>query len=193
MNALLRACTPIDDAVLWLCVKHPPQTMSRIARVLGSSPGNLSFTMRKLRERGYLDTARASTIPTPRGLEHVKLLERRGYRLPGDDLPRADAPLTMKERVTEMGYRDAGTLLDCVERIVNPRAMEPRGSIGTPVEPPLTALIDRLASFQDPLLAMANAQLRLRVSELEARNACLEKQLEETLQRLAFAADAVTG
>lgn len=68
------------------------------------------------------------------------------------------------------------------------RSPEPSTALG----PDMRELIDALALGQDPLLMQANAQLRLRVSELEEEVAMLRARQQLTLERMAFAAEALT-
>ncbi len=199
MNSLLdhprSRLSPFDDALLWLCVKHPPTTRSRIARYLNVDASTVSQTMNRLAHLGYIAGGRGSCVPCPLALHRVAEL---GETPP----PLVDARLVERfDPPTHAGCLGGDTehtdpsptarhsgKLGTVPGL-SPASMEPRGSI----DPNLQLLIDQLQSFQDPLLTQANAQLRLRVTELEARNADLERRLAKALQRLGFAADALTG
>ncbi len=216
MNALLWTPSSNDDAVLWLCVKHPPQTLSGVARALGKKVGTVCQNVQKLRSHGYLDSARASMVPNPVAIERVRWLERKGFHWPHQS-PATPAPVNPLARPTESLSRSnvgagvalipedglesvrckgcgepAGSLWDgeYCSRPCQRKAMEPRGSIS---EPPVDRLIDALAGFQDELLQKANAQLRLRVSELEAEVADLRDQRARALLLTASVADALTG
>lgn len=207
MNALLWTPSPNDDAVLWLCVKHPPLTLTGLARLLGKQVGTVCQNVQKLRSKGYLDRARGSLVPYPAAVERVRWLEQRGYGSkdrPWRHLPTATPASSARQdtealgsvAVVPAGHPAKQTCTESSEGVPNDGAgvalatsMEPRGSIDLPPD----ALIDALAGFQDHLLQVANAQLRLRVTELEAEVAELRRRQELTLLRLGFAADALTG
>ncbi len=208
MNALLWTPSPLDDAVLWLCVNHPPQTMSGVSRALGRKTASLSQNIQKLKSHDFLDRARASMIPTSRGIERVQWLEAHQYDF------RTQCPALRPTRHQPLATPAPTTALDMQTPHVEPSLdqvsqvpslakpatgvsrvgagvalMEPRGSI----EPPVDRLIDALAGFQDQLLQAANAQLRLRVTELEEEVAALRRRHARTLHLLAQAADAITS
>lgn len=177
MNALVMmnhtGLTQLDDAILWLCVKHPPMKRTGIARILGRDPSVISQAMNRLRFKGYIDQGRGSCTPMPKALSYVSTLSademRNQLRLRTIPPPRA-------------------AVVDCEP----PRSstlpslpMEPRGSM------PL--MIEALAAQQDAMLARANELLQRRVVELEREVADLKDQRAKALVRLGFVCDALSG
>lgn len=194
--------TPLDDAILWLVVKHPPMTRSAIARVLKRKGSNVTHSMNRLAHKGYIDHGRGSCIPTPKALSYVDKL---AYDQLSDVVlhkPKA-SPSTASRLDTGAARHTPEPACAVVGEYVHPEAkaaesyaaeglaqppMEPRDSIA----PSTSLLIAALAGFQDPLLQQANAQLRLRVTELEERVALLTRDRDRALRLLAQAADALT-
>lgn len=185
MNALLWTPSKLDDAVLWLCVLHAPQTLSRVARGLGKKVGSLSQNVQKLKSRGYLDRSHGSMVPYPIAIERVRWLQQHGYQQPQIPGP-SQAPTAGSDSARQEAEPVARVVVDS-------SAMETRVSIGRSQEPTVDALIDALAGFQDQLLQASNAQLRLRVTELEAEVAMLRDRSARVLELMAKAADALTG
>ncbi len=186
--------SPFDDALLWLCVKHPPTTRSCIARYLGVHPSPVSVAMNRLASLGYIEPGRGSCIPLPSALNRVSRMHEPPPRVQERLAERFDPPTHAGCLGGETEHTDPSPTARHSGKLgtvpgLSLAAMEPRGSI----DPSLQDLIDQLARAQDPLLAQANAQLRLRVTELEARNVELECRLAKALRRLGFAADALTG
>ncbi len=175
MNARVFTLSQLDETILWLCAKHPPQTRSGIARILRRKESNVTVSMNRLCHFGYIDHGRGSCVPTPKALNHVSTLNP-------DEMRQLVRPEPVRA-----GARGMATFTFSADGERPPPAMEPRGSI----EPPLQHLVDALQSQQDQLLRAANAKLCARVVELEAENAELRKKLQTARERVGFAMTAL--
>ena len=183
MNAMVFAPTQLDNAVLWLCVKHPPQRRSGIARILGRDASTITQVMNRLRYNGYIDHGRGSCTPMPKALSYVSTLSEDAMR---DLLRLRHIPVASEaNHLTAAAGRaeEVAPPFGTGREPPGTQPMEPRGSIGCDTQ----AIIDALAAGQDPLLRAANAQLQARIAELEAENADLRKRLQTVRARVGFA------
>lgn len=165
-----------EEDLLWFLAAPGKKNARSMSERFGMSLVAAQGRINQLREKGLLNTGWGDYSPSPAGLARIG-------RRPAEQI----ATAAKQPAVAAASPAQAPAPEREPDRQTTP-ANVPSHVLGEDMR----SLIERLSFGQDPLLAQANAQLRLRVTELEAEVAMLRARQQLTLERMAFAAEALT-